>query len=145
MARTFGQYSPIVPLGVTWDEDLILQDVDGNPVNLTGYSARAQFYEDMPIRDPVTGEPVVPPIAELTTAGVYVESPGWPFFESLSIPAPLTGEVLSSLDLADLWCFSQDNEKRKLFWSLVLVNEDTGTALPVVEGKAIFLPARTIL
>ncbi|HSX21510.1 MAG TPA: hypothetical protein VLE97_01895 [Gaiellaceae bacterium] len=145
MARTFGQYSPVVPLGVTWEEQLILEDVNGVAIDLTGYDARAQFYEDVPTRDPDTGIATVPPIAELTTPGVYVSDPGWPFFEALSIPTPADGTILSSLDLANLWTFSTDNAKRKLFWSLLLVNPDTDYAIPVVEGRPVFLPAKTIV
>ena len=29
MARTFGTYSPVVPLGTTWEESLVLEDADG--------------------------------------------------------------------------------------------------------------------
>lgn len=49
MARTFGTYSPVVPLGTTWEESLVLEDADGMPIDITGYDVRAQLY-DMQLR-----------------------------------------------------------------------------------------------
>lgn len=145
MARTFGSYSPPVPLGVTWEESLILEDRLQQPVDLSGYDVRAQFYTDMPIRDPDTGIATVPPVLEITSPDWYVSSPTWPVVEGADIPDPASqGLITIAVDVDDLWTFSPTNAKAKFFWSIVLVNPDTLKAIPVVEGRPIFLPARTI-
>ena len=144
MARTFGEYSPAVPLGVTWEESILIEDEDCNPVDLTGYSIYAQLRETVPVTDPQTGEATTDPVIELTSAEYYATPPDWPAFEALSTPSPTNGTVLVKLDVDDLWQASPDNAKRKLAWSIVLVNVDTGYAIPVVQGKVTLLPARSV-
>lgn len=145
MARTFGVYSPSVPLNVTWEESMLLQAADGTAVDLTGYDVRAQFYADLPIRDVTTGIAIVPPILELTTPSWYVVPPPWPVIEGADIPSPATqGLITTALEPEDLWTFSPTNEKVTLFWSIVLVNPSTLYTIPVVQGRVTFLQARTI-
>lgn len=144
MARTFGEYSPAVPLGVTWEESILIEDEDCNPIDLAGYSVYAQLRDTVPVTDPVSGAATVAPVLELTSAGYYGAPPPWPAFEALSIPNPTDGTVIVKLDVDDLWKASPSNAKRKLVWSIVLVNVDTGYAIPVVQGKVTLLPANSI-
>lgn len=141
MARTFGSYSPVVPLGTTWEETLVLEDADGMPIDITGYDVRAQLYGVQPTR--VAGEPDPVPVLELTTPGFYLVAPAWPVFEGFSIPEGDDGRILLRLDAADTWTASPDNAKRKLLWDVRLV-DGAGYTIPVVSGAVVFLPARTI-
>ena len=141
MARTFGYYSPAVPLGTTWEETLVLEDADGMPIDITGYDVRAQLYSMQPVR--MAGEPDPVPVLELTTPAFYTTAPAWPVFEGFSIPDGGDGRMLLRLDAADTWVASPDNAKRKLLWDVRLV-DGTGYTIPVVAGAVVFLPARTI-
>lgn len=71
MARQFGHYSLIVPLGATWEESLILEDANGSPVDLTGYDVVAQLHAERPARDPEDGGPATDPVLEITTVGFH--------------------------------------------------------------------------
>jgi len=144
MARTPGSYSPAVPLGVTWEETIILEDEDGVAIDLTGYDVRCQLRAAISLRDEDTEIGVDDPLFELTTPDWYVSPPDWPVFEAWSIPAPANGTLLLSVDTADLWTASPTNEKVKLYWSILLVNPATLYALPVVIGKPSFLPQGTL-
>lgn len=143
MARQFEEYSPGVPLGVTWEERLILEDEEETPIDLTGYAVRAQFYDNMPARDPATGLPIDPPVVEIVSAGAYTTPPAWPVIEAASIPVPSDGAIVLKVEVIDLWRFSPNNARRKYFWSIKLV---TGAeyAIPVVQGKPVFLQAVTL-
>lgn len=92
MARTFGSYSPVVPLGTTWEETLVLEDADGMPIDITGYDVRAQLYSVQPAR--VAGEPDPVPVLELTTPDFYLVAPAWPVFEGFSIPNGDDGRIV---------------------------------------------------
>lgn len=149
MARRFGSYSPVVPLGLTWEEFLTLYEDDGvTPVNLTGYDVRAQFWPAS-VKNPVlaAGVPTSNPVFELTTADSYGTPPAWPVLEAYTFHEddPLTGGIDQLVDKDDLWLASPTNVKVKLFFSMVLWNPDTNYAIPVVEGYGTFLAARTIL
>lgn len=144
MARQFEPYSPGVPLGVTWEEAILLEDELGTPIDLTGYSVRAQFYDQPPTRDPTTGAPTTPPAVEIVSAGAYEDPPAWPVITAASIPEPANGTILIRVDVADLWRFAPANSKRKYDWSLLLVNTATQYAIPVVQGRPVFLPAVTL-
>lgn len=144
MAREFGAYSPAVPLGVTWEESIGLDDEDGNPIDITGYSAYAQMRSEVPVLDPATGNPTTTPVLELTTVHLHATPPDWPVVEALTIPNPTDGTILLRVDVDDLWTASPDNSKAKLVWSIVLVNTSTDYAIPVVQGKVTFLPARSV-
>lgn len=139
MARQFGDYSPEVPLGVTWEEPLWMSDERGQPVDLTGLHVRAQLRAELPI-----GASPADPILEITTAGYYDTAPAWPVFEAFTVPEPEAGQILLSFDPADFAALvSPTNAKVKLRWEIVLVNKDTGVIVPVVAGKVVFLPAVT--
>lgn len=142
MARQFGSYSPVVPLGVTWEEELILTDENDAPVDLTAYAVRAQFWEEVPEIDPDTGLPTVDPVFELTTADWYDPAPEWDVFDDVVVTA-VEGKIMWAVAVEDLWTASPDNVKRKLVWSLILVKDD-GYAIPAVQGATTFLPARTV-
>ena len=144
MARSFGQYSPVVPQSVDWEETIQLVDENGDPIDITGYDVRAQFYVNKPIRNALTGKATVPPIVEITSAGYYLSPPGWTVIEGASIPDGTDGTLLSHVEVADLWQFSPTNLKSKYYWSILLVNPDTLYAIPVVQGRPTFKPAITI-
>lgn len=142
MARQFGIYSPAVPLGVTWEEELILTDEADTPIDLTGFSVRAQLRELVPDVDPETGEATTAPVLELTTSGYYATAPDWPVFDVMTVTA-LEGKIVWKLPVDDLWTASPDNAKRVLVWSLILEHTDE-TVIPAVQGKCIFLRATTV-
>lgn len=144
MARQFGSYSPAVPLGLTWEESILLEDEDHTPVDLTGYAVRAQLRDAVPVVDDVSGEPIDEPVIELTTAGYYAVMPEWPVVEGFTVPTPANGTLLLAVPAPETWLASADNAKRKLVWDVRLVNPDTGYAIPVVSGKVTFLPAVTV-
>lgn len=131
MARTFGQYSPDVPLGTTWEEALVLADEDGVALDLTGYEARAQLRtsKDAP------GAPV----AELTSQGATPTL----FVQPGAVPGLLTIAVPTSAVNA----LSPTNAKRKLVWDIELFIPGVGGAdpyvIPAVEGKVNLLPRAT--
>ncbi|HET6631506.1 MAG TPA: hypothetical protein VFG73_02205 [Rhodanobacteraceae bacterium] len=141
MARQFGTYSPVVQLGLTWEESITLADEDGTPLDLTGYDAIAQLRPD---RAPKRTNAVLPPpVLQLTTAGYFAEAPSWTVVEAFSIPTPTNGNIIQQVRLEDLWVVSPNNAKTRLYWSIILVNKTTGYAIPAVEGRCTFLPART--
>lgn len=142
MARQFGSYSPAVPLGVTWEESLTLQDETGAPIDLTGYAVRAQLSKAVPALAAGVATPA--PVFELTTPGYYDVAPAWPVIEGFSIPDPTNGTILLAVSAADTWLASPSNAKAKYVWDIRLVNSETGYAIPVVSGGVAFLPARTI-
>jgi len=145
MARRFGTYSPVVPLGVTWEEQLQLLQTNGDPVDLTGYDVRVQFrVEKSPLIDVITHIPTTAPVFELTTAGAVSPAPAWPLFESWTIADVSNGTLNSLLDVIPLWKASPTNVKRRLYMSIILVNPETLYAIPVVQGRAVFLPAVTV-
>lgn len=143
MARQFGSYSPVVPLGVTWEETIVLENEDGVPVDLTGYAVRAQLYVEAPERDPVTGVAIVAPVMEITTADYYATPPAWPVVVGWTVDDPTDGMLKLRIDVADLWTLSPNNEKAKLRWSVLLV-DDAGYAIPTVQGAVVLLRAGTL-
>jgi len=142
MARSFGEYSPAVPLGVTWEESILLEDENGSPVDLTGYDVRAQLRAVVPVV--AAGVPLTYPVMEITTAGYYGTAPAWPVVEAFTIADPTDGTITLRVDVDDLDAISPSNAKAKLLWSIVLVNKNTGYAIPLVTGKPVFLPATTL-
>lgn len=144
MARQFGSYSPVVPLGLTWEESITLQDSAGAAIDLTGYAVRAQLRPALVARDPDTGLGASDPLLELTSASYYGSAPAWDVIEALSIPTPANGTILLTVPAADTWKLAPTNVKTKLLWDLALVNTGTGYAIPVVSGKVSALPRVTI-
>lgn len=143
MARSFGDYSPVVPLDTTWEESIALTDQNGAPINLTGYAARAQLRSVLPVS--VAGIPTTTPLLELTTTAYYGTLPAWPVYAGLSIPTPANGVILLAVPSASYSAVvSPTNAKVKLYWDVKLVNQSTGYTIPVVAGKTTFLPAVTI-
>lgn len=142
MARTFGTYNPAVPLGTTWEESLILEDANGNAINITGFDVRAQLHEAVPGRAGSEALPV--PVLELTTEDFYSTAPAWPVLEAFSVPTGTDGRILLRVEADDTWLASPGNTKRKMQWDIRLVNKATGYVIPVVSGVVAFLPARTV-
>lgn len=142
MARQFGQYSPSVPLGTTWEESILLEDELEAPIDLTGYSVRAQLRTAIP--ETSGGAATTDPLLEITTAGYYGTPPAWPVVEGFSVPTPANGTLLLALapnDYTDV--VSPSNAKTKLVWDVRLVN-GSGYTIPVVNGKPTFLPRVTV-
>lgn len=142
MARQFGTYSPSVPLGITWEESLVLQDEAGVPIDLTGYAVRAQLRDAAPVV--AGGVAASAPVLELTTAGYYATLPAWPVVEGFNVPTPANGTILLAVSPADTWLASPTNARRKLVWDVRLVNKTTGYAVPVVQGSVLLLQAKTV-
>jgi hypothetical protein len=144
MARTFGNYNPVVPLLTTWEESLVLEDETGTAINLTGYDVRAQLRSTVPATDPATHAATTDPLLELTTSGYYSVAPAWPVYAGFTIPTPANGTILLSVPYANFRIVSPTNTKTKLFWDLRLVNKSTSYTIPVVSGKVAFTPATTV-
>lgn len=142
MARQFGPYSPVVPLGVTWEEAFAYLDAHDQPIDLTDFHVRAQFYALQPVR--VAGDPDPDPVFEITTPGYYQTAPEWPLLEAFSVPVGTDGRIELTVDAPDLWLAAPRNEKTKLRWSMTLVQDGTGYTVPFVAGSITFLPARTM-
>jgi hypothetical protein len=123
MARTFGEYSPVVPLGTTWEEQIYLDDEDGQPLDLTGYEARAQ------LRTSVLD--VGAPALELSSLGVaptlFVQRAG------------VVGLVEVAVQVPAVNALSPDWTKRKFVWDIELYIPGSGGApdyvIPCVTGK----------
>lgn len=141
MARTFGTYSPVVPLGTTWEESFVLEDESGAAVDITNYHVRAQLHEDVPGRELGAVDPE--PLLEITTASYYPTPPAWQVIEAFDVPTGTDGEIRMLLDAADTWIMSPDNTKRKFVWDIRLVGPSDYT-IPLISGKVTFLPARTV-
>ena len=144
MARTFGSYSPSVPLGLTWEESIALDDENGDAVDLTGYDVVVEIYAAQPVRDPDTGLATVEPVLQITTADYHAEAPDWDVSEGASIPTPANGTILLAVEPADVWLLSPTNEKTKLFWAIILVNPDTDYRIPVVSGMVSVTPSNVV-
>lgn len=142
MARQFGDYSPAVPLGITWEESLVLEDETGAAIDLTGYAVRAQLRDAVPVV--AAGVAASDPVLELTTAGYYTTLPAWPVVEGFTVPTPTNGTILLAVSPADTWKASPTNARRKLVWDVRLVNITTSYSIPVVQGSVLMLQARTI-
>ncbi len=131
MARTFGEYSPDVPLNTTWEEELVLADEDDVPLDLTGYEARAQLRtsKDAP----------GPPVFSLSSVGAGA---------TLSVqPGGQIGLLALAVPRTQVMALSPNNAKRKLVWDIELYIPGTGGAddyvIPAVQGKVNLLPRAT--
>lgn len=115
MARTFGSYSPTVPVATTWEESITFEDESGAAVDLTGYVVEAQL---RPTK-------LSTAVLNLTTALGH-----W------SIPTPANGTVLLTVTpetIAPLLAATQ--LKRKLYWGIALRRSADNYRIPLVEGK----------
>ena len=151
MARLFGSYSPDVPLDLSWNESITLEDSTGTAIDLTGFAVRAQLRAVVPLLDPMTELPTTAPLLELTTPGYYgptppeVPVPTWPYYEGFTVPTPTNGTILLAVPPGSFSAaVSPTNVKTKLYWDIRLANVSTGYTIPVVSGKVVFLPAVTI-
>lgn len=131
MARTFGEYSPVVPLGTTWEESLVLADEDGVPLDLTGYEARAQLRT----RKDAPGAPVFELSSEGAEPTMFVQ------------PDAVVGLLTILVPRTQVSTLSPTNTKRKLVWDIELyipgVGGEDDYVIPCVEGKVILLPRAT--
>lgn len=143
MARQFGTYSPRVPLGTTWEESIVLEDSEGQPVDLTGYAVVAQLYSVDPLRDPDTGAPIEAPVLEITT-DAYHDTPPPYSVVGFDVPDPENGQILLALAPADFWHVAPTNERTDYVWGVMLIN-GVGYTIPVIRGSAKFLPNRVLL
>lgn len=144
MAATYGSYSPVVPLDITWQETIqLLQPNGATPVDLTGLDVRIQLRSAVPT---VAGSVQTPtPTLEFTTPGYYGVAPAWPKYEDVTIPSPTNGTIILNADSTHFSAIvSPTNAKVKMYWEIKLVNKITGYIQPVVNGKVVFLPAVTI-
>lgn len=144
MARQFGSYSPTVPLGLTWDESIALDDENGDAIDLTGYDVVAELYAEAPVRDPDTGLATVEPVLQITTAGYHTVAPAWEVSEGATIPAPTNGTIVLSVSVDDVWLLSPTNVRVTLYWAVVLVDQLTDYRIPVVTGRVIVLPTNVV-
>jgi hypothetical protein len=144
MARTFGSYSPSVPLGLTWEESIELADENGASIDLSGYDVVAEIYAAAPVRDPGTGLATAAPVLQITTAGYHGSDPAWDVSEGATIPVPADGTIVLSVSVDDVWLLSPTNVTAKLRWAIILVNPDTGYRLPVVTGRVSVTPSNVV-
>lgn len=138
MARQFGQYSPDVPLAVSWQETMEYQDENGLPVLLDGLDIVCQLRNEKPtFPDPED------PILEITTVGFRSTPPSWPVVEAFSVSGNTISMTMTRAQFAGY--VSPTNARKKVVWQVIAVNKATGYGIPIVEGKVSFLPAGTIL
>lgn len=131
MARTFGEYSPVVPLGTTWEESLVLADEDGTPLDLTGYEARAQLRTSAA----APGAPVFELSSEGADPALAVQ------------PGGVLGLLTILVPRTQVSALSPTNAKRKLAWDIELyipgVGGEDDYVIPCVQGKVNLLPRVT--
>ena len=125
MARTFQTLSLRVPLRTTWEESWqLLQSEGGDPVDLTGYSARMQLRETL--ED-------VEPVAEFDSG------------DEIAIAAA-TGTITLTVSAAAVAALSPDNERRTLLWDIELyipAGAEPEYVIPLFTGKVTLLPRVT--
>lgn len=145
MASEFAEYSPEVPLGVTWEEQMLFLDEDGNPVDLSNYTrAHAQLrLEKNVVTDASTGVPTTQPILEITTVDAYSPLPDWPVAEGFVLGG-IAGTITEKVNVADLRRASPTNAKVKPYWELVLIGADD-YRIPILRGVVVLTPANTIV
>jgi hypothetical protein len=116
MARTFGSYSPVVPVATTWEETIEFADENDAPVDLTGFVVEAQ------LRATPTGASVL----NLTTAGGH-----W------TMPDPTNGTILLKVTPEVIAALLSANQiRRDLLWAVVLRDPtDSNLRLPLVKGR----------
>lgn len=118
MARNFGYYSPTVPAGTTWEEELTVVDPDGVPVNLTGYVGRMHLRTTLAAASPSL---------ELTSAN-----------GRLTIPDPVNGVLRITVAEADMSALLQAGARRATFlYDLELRNENVSPhyVIPIIQGR----------
>jgi hypothetical protein len=144
MASEFAEYSPEVPMGVTWEEQMLFLDEDGNPVDLTGYTkAHEQLRtEKFPVLD-ADGNATTAPVLEITTVDAYSPAPSWPVAEGFTLGGA-AGTITKKVNVADLRRASPTNAKLKTYAELVLIGADD-YRIPIVKGCPILLPAVTLI
>lgn len=125
MSRTPASYSMQVVRGATWEDEFTYTDVDGEPIDLTGYEARMQVRKPEGQFGTTTTTTLV---KELTTGNGL-----------LTIPDPTNGQVLLKVDAIDTVPLNPDNlKKTKLVYSLELyIPEavDPEYVIPLVRGS----------
>jgi hypothetical protein len=149
MARQFGSYSPVWPLGTTLEEVLVFLDENGDPVDLTDVDVRAQYRLDEVLRDPDTGAGDTDPVLELVTdAGLYSTAPAWPLIVGFALgadpdaPDPTDGTIRLRIEAEDSWLLSPTNEKQKLPYDIEIIDPDD--VIPLLEGRVTAKPRRTL-
>lgn len=144
MAREFVDYSPEVPLGVTWEEQFTFIDEDGNLVDLSGYTkAHAQLRLEKTVVC-VAGVPTTTPMFELTVTGSYGILPAWPgAYDAITLGGVL-GTITSKVNVDKLRLLSPTNAKVQPYWEWVLIGADD-YRIPIINGRPVFLPATTIV
>jgi hypothetical protein len=118
MARTFGSYSPVVPVATTWEEEIVFQDEDGVAVDLTGYVVESQLRPDLDSES----------VLDLTsTAGDW------------SVPTPTNGTILLKVAPEAIVDLVPEGEKKaKYLWATVLRRANDNYRIPLVTGKPTF-------
>lgn len=152
MARTFGSYSPQIPLGTTWEETFRFVDEDGLPVSLVGCNIRAQIRDREVVRDAVTGLGDSNPLIELVnTLSLYPVLPSWPvkaaFAAGLnpSTPDPSDGYIRQRVEAADTWLLSPTNRRKLLLWDIEIIDTaDNDAVIPLITGRPLATPRRTL-
>ncbi len=139
MASEFAEYSPEVPLGVTWEESMLFLDEDGNPVDLSGYTkAHAQLRLEKYTLLDEDGVPTTDPILEVTTPDAYDPAPEWPVSEGFTLGG-IAGTITEKVDVADLRRASPTNAKVKAYWELVLIGA-ADRRIPILAGVVTLNP-----
>lgn len=125
MARTFGSYSITLPLGTTWEEQLVLMDASGDPMDLTGFEPRMQIRDE---------DGVV--VLDLTPQEVFVDAPA------------TEGTVRIAVTPSRVNLLSPDNEQRVLTYDLDLrlpgVSPADPYVIPAVRGRVVVQPRVTV-
>lgn len=108
--------------GQTWDDSIVVNQADGTPTDLTGYSARMQIREEY-------SSPTA--FLELTAGN-----------GRLSIPTPADGTIVFNVTASDMAALDLNYEPKALFYDLEIYT-GAGYVQRILEGIIILWPEIT--
>lgn len=128
MARDFPDPIALaVPLRTTWEEQWVLTDDDGQPVDLTGYEFRMQVRAKEEGAGHAAGDLLL--VIDTTDA------------DPRAVITPLEGRINFAVSAVDIAALSPDWEKLKAVWDAELyipAGVDPEFVVPVVKGSTTF-------
>jgi hypothetical protein len=108
--------------GQTWDDSIVVNQSDGTPTNLTGYSARMQIREEYSSSTT---------ILELNAAN-----------GRLTIPTPANGTIVFNVTAADMAAISLNYEPKAYVYDLEIYT-GAGYVQRILQGVVLIWPEVT--